>query len=79
MAPASPLTRGDVVEVVGPIDDDKIADIIATGATLEELAEAYAWASDEADPLAEEGRSLTGTVAQVYDILISGEEWGEEQ
>jgi hypothetical protein len=74
-----PLTSEDVVGVVGAIDDDKIAAIIATGATTEELVEAYAWASDETDALAEARKSLAGAVADVYDILAAGEEWGEER
>ncbi|MDA8230246.1 MAG: hypothetical protein M0006_02795 [Magnetospirillum sp.] len=72
-----PLSHEDVTGVVGALDDDKIAAIIATGATMEDLVEAYAWASDETDALADSEKSLSGTVAEVYDILIS-DEWGDE-
>lgn len=75
--PAAPLTHQDVVDVVGAMEDDKIAAVIATGATMEELVEAYAWASDETDALAEAEKSLSGAVADVYDILTAGEEWEE--
>lgn len=73
---AAPLNRDEVVAVVGQIDDDKIAAIIGSGATLEELVEAFAWASDETDALADAEKSLSGTVAQVYDILTA-EDWQE--
>jgi len=44
----STLTRKDVTAMLGELDDDVIAEIIATGATPEELAEAHAWlANDE--------------------------------
>ncbi len=74
MTQARALTRQEVIEVVGRMDDDRVAAIIATGATLEDLVEAYAWASDETDALADAEKSLSGTVAEVYDILVAGED-----
>ncbi len=79
MSGAAPLTHDQVIGVVGQIDDDKIADIIATGATLEEVVEAFAWASDETDALADAERSLAGRVAAVYDVLTAEEQWEEER
>lgn len=76
---AAPLTHDQVVAVVGEIDDGKIVDIIATGATLEELVEAFAWASDETDALADAEKSLSGRVAAVYDVLTAEEQWEEER
>jgi hypothetical protein len=51
-----------------------VAEIIATGATKEELAEAYAWMqSDEA--LINAGRSLpSGRVGQIVTILQAVED-----
>src|SRR5262245_54153469 len=37
------LTREEVVAVLGRVDDRTIGEIIATGATRQELAEASAW------------------------------------
>lgn len=64
----------DVVAVLGPVDEVLIADIIGTGATAEELAEAWAWVnSDEA--LIGEGRRLpTGKVAELVDLLTPSED-----
>ena len=51
------LTRDDVIKAIGEADDVAIAEIIGTGATAEELAEAQAWlANDEA--LINAGRPL---------------------
>ena len=41
------ITRHDVVKAVGAIDDTIIAEIIATGATGDELAEALAWIGND--------------------------------
>jgi hypothetical protein len=47
-AAMSTLTRKDVIAMVGELDEVVIAKIIATGATIDELAEAHAWlANDE--------------------------------
>ena len=46
---AAPLTRDVVFKAVGEVDDRVVADLVATGVTAEELAEARAWVeSDEA-------------------------------
>jgi hypothetical protein len=68
------LTRKDIAALFGDLDDVVVADIIATGATAEELAEAHAW-------LANAGRPLPGgRVARLVDILaaISEEEEADE-
>jgi hypothetical protein len=68
------LTPQDVREIVGDLDDAKIAAILATGANAEQLEEAMAWASGESDVMGELERPLEGVVATVYDILMTGEE-----
>jgi hypothetical protein len=63
------LTRDDVIKAIGEADDVAIAEIIGTGATAEELAEAQAWlANDEA--LINAGRpSPSGRVGELVEIL----------
>ena len=63
------LTHEDMASVLGPVDDTLKAELMATGATLAELEQAWAWiTSDEA--LINEYRSLpTGRVAQLIEIL----------
>lgn len=63
------LTREDVTSVLGPVDETVAAEVMATGASLAELEEAWAWINaDEA--LVNELRPLpSGRVAQLIDIL----------
>jgi hypothetical protein len=63
------VTRDDVIKAVGAIDDVSIAEIIGTGATTDELAEAQAWVVND-DPLLNAGKPLPdGRVRQLVDIL----------
>jgi hypothetical protein len=63
------LTRDDVTKAVGRADDVTIAQIIGTGATVDELAEAQAWVANE-DALLDAGKPLPGgRVRQLIDIL----------
>jgi hypothetical protein len=75
----STLTRKDVIAMLGEIDDDVVAEIIASGATLEELAEARAWLAND-EPLMNAGRPLpSGRVARVVDIIAAISEEEEQE
>jgi hypothetical protein len=63
------VTRDDVTAAIGEVDDVTIAEIIGTGATVEELAEAKAWIAND-EPLINAGKPLaTGRVRELVDIL----------
>ena len=63
------VTRDDVTRVIGPVDDVTIAEIIGTGASADELAEAQAWIVND-DPLLNAGKPLpSGRVRELIDIL----------
>ncbi len=63
------MTREDVAKVVDGADDVMIAQIIGTGATVDELAEAQAWLAND-EPMINAGRPLaTGRVRELVDIL----------
>ena len=63
------LTRDDVLKAVGDADDVTIARIIASGATVTELAEAQAWLAND-EPLMNAGKPLaTGRARELVDIL----------
>jgi hypothetical protein len=63
------VTRDDVTSVLGRVDDAVIAEIIGTGATTEEPAEAKAWIVND-EPLMNEGRPLaTGRVRELINLL----------
>jgi hypothetical protein len=63
------ITRDDVIKAIGAADDVTIAQMIATGATVDELAEAQAWMAND-EPMMNAGRPLaTGRVRELVDIL----------
>jgi hypothetical protein len=63
------LNRDDVIKAVGGVDDVTIAEIIGTGASADELAEAQAWIVND-DPLLNAGKPLpSGRVRELIDIL----------
>ena len=73
------LSRDDVVKSVDRADDVTIAQIIGTGATVEELAEAQAWLAND-EPLINDLRPLAqGRVRELVDILSELEEDEEEE
>lgn len=72
------LSRDDVVKAVDRADDVTIAQIIGTGATVEELAEAQAWLAND-EPMINDLRPLAqGRVRKLVDILSELEEDEEE-
>ena len=72
------LTRDGVTAICGRLDDMKMARVLGTGASLEELTEARTWLAAD-DQLGKATRRLpSGRVAQLIDILRAGEaEWEE--
>lgn len=69
-----PMTREEIVSVLGPTDETLIADILSTGASFEELREAWVWLNED-EALMSEGRPLPGTrVAELIDLLDADEE-----
>jgi hypothetical protein len=75
------ITREDVVRTVGDIDDTLIAEIIGTGATVEELAEAQAWIDND-EALMNVGRPLpNGRVGELVEILseLEASDDGEDE
>jgi hypothetical protein len=72
------ITRDDAIEAVGGADDVAIAQIIGTGATIDELAEAQAWLTND-EPLMNAGRQLpSGRVGELVEILTDLEANGED-
>jgi hypothetical protein len=63
------VTREDIIRAVDRADDVTIAEIIGTGATVDELAEAQAWIVND-EPLLNAGKPLaSGRVRELIDIL----------
>jgi hypothetical protein len=76
---ADKLTHEQIAGVVGEIDDMRAAEIIATGATIEELEEAVAWAARESDVMGDLRLRGSSVVGQVYDLLTAEEKLGDER
>ncbi len=73
------LTHEQINGVVGDIDDMRAAEIIATGATIEELEEAVAWAARESDVMGDLRLRGSPVVGKVYDLLTAEEKLGDER
>jgi hypothetical protein len=64
------ITRDDLIKATGAVDDVTITQMIATGATVDELVEALAWLAND-EPMMNSGRPLaTGPVREFVDILV---------
>ena len=76
---ASHLGFDEVKAIVGPLDADMIARIIATGATAADVLEAFTFFSAE-DSLGPDPRHhATGQVANVYAILVAAQDDGADE
>ena len=73
------LSRDDVTKAVSGADDVTIAEIIGTGATVDELAEAQAWLAND-EPMINDLRPLAqGRVRELVDIISELGEDDEER
>lgn len=66
------LTREDVIAIVGPLEDSRIARIIEMRATAAEVTEAFARLS-RSGTMGELHRQMHGRIAEIYDILRQDE------
>ena len=72
------LTRDQVIEICGRLDDMRIANIIATGASPAELMEARTWLASDDYLAGDLGRSASGRIARLVDLLRADEnEWDD--
>jgi hypothetical protein len=73
-----PATASEIVAICGHFDDGVIARILATGASADEVLEAFTWCSADDQIGTELSRGRRGAVNSVYDILMSEEPDPEE-
>lgn len=66
----SQLSPEDIVQIIGPIDDELLNAIIADVADIEI---AYQWYAGMDDIMGEEGLPLEGARLDVYEILQAGD------
>lgn len=68
--------RGEIVEVAGPLDDLRIAEIMGTGATVAELTEAKRWLAGYKRTIGDAEDLRPSVITKVCDILRGEEpEW----
>lgn len=65
----SKLTRAEIRRLCGDVTDECAAEMLATGATIEDVEVAVAWSAGETDLMGEERKPLKGRAAQVYELL----------
>lgn len=68
------LSIGDIRERCGDLLDWKASAIEASEASIAELDEALAWLAGQNDEFDGRRRLLSGTVAEIVDILTADEE-----
>jgi hypothetical protein len=70
MPPSSrPATAAEIIKIVGPLDDAALMRIVDTNATVEEVLEAFTWATADDQIGTELEQRPRGAAAQVYEIL----------
>jgi hypothetical protein len=73
------LDRDTILEIAGNIEDAKVAAIERSGATRGQLETAVAWAAGQSGVMGKQHQSLSGVVAEVYDILTADEPFDDER
>lgn len=73
------VTAEQIIDIVGPLTDARVMAIIATGATIEEIEEAAAWAEGESDVMGDLRIRAAAPVAAVYEILTAEEKYAEDR
>jgi len=73
------LSRADVRRLLGDIDDHKLAEIVASGATIADLERAAAYLAQETDVMGELEKPLTGHAGLIYELVRRDEAESEER
>ena len=66
------MTSEQVRQIVGPVGDQELAAIMASGAKLEDIVEAKALADGKSDIAGQGERAIRGPVKEVLIILTAG-------
>jgi hypothetical protein len=72
-ATAQPATADEIGEIVGPLDDDVLLQILKVGPTAAEVLEAFTWANSDDEIRTELERGPRGAITRVYEILKMAE------
>jgi len=73
------LTHDQVAAALGATDDRLISDILATGATAEEFAQARSWLDNDEAPINAGAPLASGAVARIMELVEAADaEWQEQ-
>ena len=64
-----PATSNEIINILGPVEDAVLLEIIKTGATAAEVLEAFTWANADDQIGTELERGPRAAVVRVYEIL----------
>lgn len=73
------VTAAQIIDIVGPLTDARVMAIIATGATIEQIEEAAAWADGESDVMGDLRLRAAPPVVAVYEILRDEQKYAEDR
>ena len=73
-----PATSTEIADIVGPLDDRVLVEIIETGATAAEVLEAFTWLTADDQIATETGHGPHGAALRVLEIL-QREELSEDE
>lgn len=63
------MTRNQIEKMLGPVDSQLAAEIVATDATVEDLAQALVWLNSDEAMLNEGQHMPSGVVAELIGLL----------
>ena len=69
-----PLARDEILAALGPVDDHLVAEVLATGASREELALAEAWFTNDEAPMNAGDSLASGRIARIVELLQAAED-----
>ncbi len=75
----SPLGYAEIVSIVGHMDDEYITRIIDSGATANDVMEAFVFFNAEEAIGPDPKHQMTVNVARVYEILLSAQDGDEDR
>lgn len=69
MDPPKPATGHEIQEILGPVDDEVVTNILHTGATGVEVSEAFEWLNDDDYMGKDLKKTMNERVRRVFNIL----------
>jgi hypothetical protein len=76
--PHEMVTHDDILHLCGELPAWKIAKILTSEATYEDLKTAMTWAGGQDDVIGPAEHPLTGRAAYLYEVITADEDiWGE--